>query len=108
MPQIINLTNLSLNQCQVSLLSRGLSFTPTPRPNIEELKTDISDFERRIRLKEFFDEGNPQMRNNSQWCPPPGRDTMLDSFCLFLQKLPLQAKPKYKYNVSALERQAII
>ena len=32
---------------------------------------------------------------------------MLDSFCLFLQKLPLQAKPKYKYNVSALERQAI-
>jgi len=55
MPQVINLTNQNFNPYQLSLLCRGLNFTPTPRPNIEELKRDILDFERRIRLKEFFD-----------------------------------------------------
>ena len=57
---VINLSNVQLSQAEIKLLSRGLTFVPTPqRINWSEIQADIDDFARRLRLKELFDkDGN--------------------------------------------------
>ena len=53
---VINLSNVQLSEAEIKLLSRGLTFVPTPqRINWSEIQADIDDFARRLRLKEFFD-----------------------------------------------------
>ena len=52
---VVNLSKRKLAPGETSLLSRGLSFCPTPRDiNIFALRKDISDYVRRLRLKEYF------------------------------------------------------
>ena len=52
---VINLSNIQLSPAEVSLLEKGLSFCPKPpRPNTFELKKDLQEFSRRLRLKEFL------------------------------------------------------
>ena len=48
---MINLSSKRLTERQINLLRRGLKFTPTPKPNTIELKSDIQEF---TRLIEFF------------------------------------------------------
>ena len=43
-----------MTERQINLLRRGLKFTPTPKPNTVELKSDIQEFSRKLRLIEFF------------------------------------------------------
>ena len=59
---VINLSNVQLSEAEIKLLSRGLTFVPTPqRINWSEIQADINDFARRLRLKEFFDkDGNTE------------------------------------------------
>ena len=41
------------------ILLRGLKFTPTPdNRNVQEIRTDILEFNRKIRLKEHFHDEN--------------------------------------------------
>ena len=53
-PKIFNLANKVLSQQHVNVLRKGLKFTPTPLPNKIELKNDIQQFSRKLRLLEFF------------------------------------------------------
>ena len=46
--------NIPLSKNQIKLLSKGLKFTLTPKPNIPGTKRAIEDFTRKLRLKEFF------------------------------------------------------
>ena len=79
---VINLSSCSLSTDEISVLSRGLTFCPTPRHiNWPEVSADIYDFSRRMRLAEyFFDENNnthtanehdTPFHNKSTWSPPP-------------------------------------
>ena len=43
-----------MTERQINLLRRGLKFTPIPKPNTVELKSDIQEFSRKLRLIEFF------------------------------------------------------
>ena len=43
-----------MTERQINLLRRGLKFTPTPKPNTVELKSDIQEFSRKLQLIEFF------------------------------------------------------
>ena len=47
-----------MTERQINLLRRGLKFTPTPKPNTIELKSDIQEFTRKLRLIEFFHSEN--------------------------------------------------
>ena len=59
----INLSAVQLSESEIKLLSRGLSFVPTPKwVNWKEVQADINEFTRRMSLKEYFH------RNND---PPP-------------------------------------
>ena len=52
---VINLSKRKLSPAETSLLSKGLSFCPTPRDiDIFALRKEISDYVRRLRLKEYF------------------------------------------------------
>ncbi len=51
---VFNLSNYHLNKNEISLLQLGLQFTPTPRPNLQQLSVDISQFCRKLRLLEYF------------------------------------------------------
>lgn len=55
-PKVFNLSNRVLNETEIKLLSKGLKYTPTPRMNNEQLKTDIKEYTRKLRLKEYFNE----------------------------------------------------
>ena len=73
---VINLSNVDLTEDEVLLLSRGLTFCSTPRHiDWAQIKADINDFSRRLRIKEFFyDNNNCDLEPNpfwlmSTWCP---------------------------------------
>ena len=76
---VINLSNVQLTEDETLLLFRGLTFCPTPRHiDWTQVKADINDFSRRLRLKEYFFDSvnncdfNPNpFRLKSAWCPPP-------------------------------------
>lgn len=47
-PKVFNLSNRVLNETEIKLLSKGLKYTPTPRMNNEQLKTDIKEYTRKL------------------------------------------------------------
>ena len=51
---VVNLSTVDLSEAEVKLLSKGLSFCPIPQKiDWIELKADLEDFSRRLRLKEW-------------------------------------------------------
>ena len=56
---VVNLSCKSLTEDQIKLLSRGLKFSPTPRDiDKSQLKLDIEEFKRKMRLKWYFRDNN--------------------------------------------------
>ena len=49
---VVNLSKRQLTEAEISLLSKGLKFCPTPeRINVYNFRKDIRDYIRRIRLR---------------------------------------------------------
>ena len=94
---------------------KGLKFTPTPeKQNVQELQSDLSEFHRKLRLKEFFysnprsTEDDSLVRNKSNFQPPKGRNQPLEQFCEVTNTLPSkQSTTNMKHNISLAERNAI-
>ena len=61
--KILNLLGTALSKNQIKLLSKGLKFTQTPKPNIPEIKRDIGNFTRKLRLRESFADKNHSNKN---------------------------------------------
>ena len=113
---VINLSNVQLTEDETLLLSRGLTFCPTPRHiDWTQVKADINDFSRRLRLKEyFFDPQNNRdfnpnpFRLKSTWCPPPNREPVLDIYIDSVERDIMSAKPtRIRDNLTKRERQAL-
>ena len=86
---------------------KGLKFTPTPKTNTFELKSDIRNFSRKLRLIEFFateqgghEEEESIHRNKSSFCPPVNRDKKLDAPINFINGLNLSQPESDKSNLS--------
>ena len=92
------------------LLSKGLKFAPVPHSNIPELKSDICNFSRRLRLREQFgnknDRDNSLVRNKSDYTPTPGKDDYLDTYIETIQKFPISLQ-KCKQNITKSEKGAM-
>ena len=83
---VINLSDYSLNQTDLRLLSKGLTFTPTPDvANIGEIKSDLDRFLRKIRLRLYFSEEISEDEPSSSSSPtqtqvPEFEDTLIRKF----------------------------
>ena len=102
---VINISNCSLSKDETSILSRGLTFCPTPRHiNWPEVSADIYDFSRRMRLTEYFFDDNSRtsnstepespFHNSSTWNPPNDRERALNTFLDAVKLDITTSKPK--------------
>ena len=99
----------------MSVLSRGLEFTPTPdKSNDEQLAYDVSEFHRKLKLKEYFyeneniQEDDSLVRNNSYFEPPKGRNQSLDEYIEITKVIPRNdTKGKTSFNITRNERKAL-
>ena len=105
----MNLSARRLNNTEISLLERGLKFTPTPRnPYTQELTKDILEFTRKVHSVEYFDgiKDNDEslVRNKTNFVPPHGREELLDSFVK--STVPTE-KSNIRRNLSIPEQKSI-
>ena len=85
---VVNLSGVTHTKPELDLLSKGLSFCPTPaRLNTEAVRDDLERSFRRLRLKEFFLEENEDDDINnidtsppSIWMPLKSRDAALEIY----------------------------
>jgi len=93
----------------------GLKFTPTPeQSNSNEIDDDLSNFFRKIRLREYYYQTNytndSVVKNSSNFCPPNGRNEALDNYISTTKILCSNAlkEPKsIKHNISLEQRKAL-
>ena len=95
-PKTFNLSKKTLSKYQVNILLRGLKFTPTPKRNTIQLKSDIHNYTRKLRLTEFF-HNTPENNNlqnlfktKSHFTPSRNRDRDLDHQIDILNNLDLE------------------
>ena len=113
--KIINLSGHQLKFNEISILSKGTKFGPTPISfNTMVDKNDVNNFCRKLKLAEFFydcsDSNNDEslVKPKSSFTPPSGRLDCLDATVTTLKSMPTPAvKTVKKYNVTLSERQAI-
>ena len=111
---ILNLSKRELNKAEISLLSKGLKFVPTPRfVDQAALKTDLEAFGRKLRLAWHFrnDEGNfsefNPFRKKTNF-NPKDKDVAIEMYLSKLEEEILNINTKLKYhNVTKEERNAI-
>lgn len=126
---VLNLSSRTLSSAEFRLLGKGLKYCPKPKRHDQvQLKQDVFEFTRRLRLREYFaakssqeDENTDDICDNnfeyvkrntdpkSTFVPPSGRDTSLDFYIDSITNEILQNDKKYKYapNLSQEELEAL-
>lgn len=105
--KILNLSKRCLTDTEITILKKGLKFTATPKQNYIQSQSDMTDFCRKLRLNEMFNENDsnldkPICRNNSNYNPPNNRNATLNDTIGFLttmnNNLAKNGKHKTKKN----------
>ena len=111
---VVNLSKRTLTQAEISLLSKGLKFIPTPNSiNIAKIKENLEVFGRKLRLKWHFRE----QENHSPIDPfvekskfNPKGDAMIEVYMSCLEEKILEMadsfKPTFK-NLTKEEKEAL-
>ena len=119
---VVNLSSIQLSAAEISLLSKGLKFCPLPpRPDSFQLKKDLIEFSRRLRLKEYFwdsedddeeDVAYKPLRRTSTWTPPLNRDAALESYIKVIndniQEQVQRPRKSRRDNLTKEEREALV
>jgi hypothetical protein len=114
---VINLSDKSLSKAQTQLLSKGFNFIPArEKIDITKLLSDLSEWERRMRLKEYFydkDTGayvepEPWKKKKSNFTPESGRDRWLDTYIEMIKNDVIQGLNKScQMNITREEQEAL-
>ena len=72
----MNISSTELSITEITLLEKGMKFTPTPKQNTKELKDDLQEFGHKLQLLEHFNDQQQQLdallvKNKSNFAPPP-------------------------------------
>ena len=111
--KIFNLSSKMLCRHQTNVLLRVFKSTPTPKRNNIELKSNIKNYTRRLRLAEFLQnkEANDSenlFQKQSTFTPPRNRDRDLDHQIDVLKNLNFEKmETKFNSNLSNMERQEL-
>ena len=121
-PKIINISSYDLNPNEISILSKGKKYCPTPiYKDLLNLRVDIHEFLRKIQLLDLFGHNTNTdnqcnidksvVKKTGTFLPLPSKDPFLQAnvnnlkhYAKTLEKLPVD---KVYSNITALERQAI-
>ncbi|XP_078510994.1 uncharacterized protein LOC144770387 [Lissotriton helveticus] len=116
---VVNISNYSLSEQELKILTKGLSYVPTSKPDHFTVKTELFKFFRKIRLKYFFRNANPYvnpshtgLRIPSTFVPPSG--SMSHKILAYEAVVwrdvnsVLTEKSFTKYNTSKSERTALL
>jgi hypothetical protein len=114
---VTNLSDKTLTNAQMTLLSKGFNFIPArEKIDLPKLLSDLSEWERRMRLKEFFhgrytgdyEEPEPWKKKKSYFTPESGRDRWLDTYIEVVKNDVLQGLNKScEMNISDAEQVAL-
>ena len=116
---VVNLSSRVLTPAKTSLLSKGLSFCPSPREiDISASRKDFSDYVRPLHLKEYSCgdgdvEGDfseiPAFRKKSSWCPDRDKDLVLETYeSIFERKIfSNDLRARCQRNMSKEEQEAL-
>ena len=131
---IVNLSDYNLSESEISILSKGLKFCPTPGYHeVSEVQSDLDRFHRQLRLKHFFhfreddnlsgsqswggpssmrvdlSEGfdHPKFRNKSTWQPKGPQALEAFAFSNDCQLLRQTDFRRPRDNLSPSERSAL-
>jgi hypothetical protein len=120
---VTNLSKYTLTSSETSLLGKGLKFIPD-RTRIDPIKllADLDEWERRMRLREFFQDKDTQGRRNeyedkdkftvkreSHFTPIKGRDSWLDLYIQLVKNDVVNSlKKACKLNVTKEEKVALM
>lgn len=111
---VVNLSEYQLSEDELTLLSQGLTFCPTPRYN-DRLLThwDTLLFNRHLRLTHWFKDATgttpyPFIAPTG-WTPPSGKSPTLDTYINVTTNKFLKYKPKTKRdsNITETELQVL-
>ena len=107
------MSSRELSNDEIKLLERGLKFTPTPKQNRNELKTDLQEFSRKMRLLEFFNDHQANgddkslVKNPSNFVPPKSEDKYLNIFIDATTNYHKQHTTAKKSNLTGGEQNAL-
>ena len=107
--KVINLSQRTLSQHEISVLSKGLKFVATPKEiDYSQVKIDLENFGRRLRLKWYFKENEdfsevPAFRPKSKF-NPRNKDVAIEVFLSKLEDELMKISPE-GCNYSNLTRE---
>ena len=116
---VVNMSKRHLTEAEISLLSKGLKFCPTPeRIDVYNVRKDRRDYIRRIRLREYFyceddvDGDFSEMsalRTKSTWCPERNREMAIEAYVEALERTILShdLNVKCQRNLTQDEQRAL-
>ena len=125
---VVNKSSYDLSNEEISVLSRGLGFCPSTQLDDIQACSDMEEYFRKLRLKDFYlgdysapsntvssQENEPpsliKKKKNSKFTPKTGINTTLDTYITsFRDRFKtdiLKKMKKTKYNLSAVERKAV-
>ena len=110
-----NLSGITLSDSQARVLSKGLSFIPSPKPTPKlTIEKSFSNFQRRIYLKRFFlNKGDLKpshpFRISSGWQPPIPDNNGIQNYIsnIYRDIFCTKQSPKTFQNITELEQQAL-
>lgn len=116
-PKIINLSNHTLTDSEVKLLSKGLKFCPTPvERDLLELEVNMKELARKIELQVFmsnskFTKADYLLSRTGLFIPPESKEKLLNSVITKIiseaESLENLAKPNVFKNLSIEECKAL-
>lgn len=115
---VFNLSSLDLGDSTKKLLAKGCKFTPTAKKNLSNCENDVSDFCRRLRLKDYFNNDTSfqsseiEIKNScSNFTPSKGLNTNLDCIINLIENqvhtLFTEVTIKSYHNLPANERKSL-
>ena len=112
-PNVVNLSKRNLSDAEISLLSKGLKFVPTPTSlNKAKIKEELEVFGRKLRLKWFFRNDDREFISNpfqkKSKFNPKRNDASIELYLSRLEEQILNIDTNINYsNLTKEERKAL-
>ena len=111
---VFNYSSKKLSKDHKRILPYGLTFVPSRQLNVTKLLTDLTEGERRMRLREYFYDNNKKHqtatndKTSRAWTPGSGREPWLDLYIQTIKEdIVKNIRTQFKKNLNRREEAAM-